>query len=407
MSMMYKKYKIKDLAIVNPSKKAIKDLDPDTNVSFIPMEYVSNEGTILKMGIEKYKDVSKGFTYFEENDILFAKITPCMENGKGGLVKNLTNFVGFGSTEFHVIRANTDIIDPKYLYYIVHSKLFRKQAGSNMTGSAGQKRVPKQFIENYELNVPNKKIQLKIVELLDMMQTLITKRKETIAKLDELIQAVFLWMFGDLKYNSKKFEVGKLGDYTTHVSSGSTPKGGQSSYLDAGIPLIRSQNVLMHKLALDGVAFISNETHQNMKRSQLMHKDVLLNITGASIGRIAVYDGKDYGANVNQHVCIIRLVEDLDPYYVSYYIGSQKFQHEIKMLNTGATREALNYSQIKNFDIIIPPKKIQSDFKKVVQKINCQKTTMVKSLGDLELNFQSLLQKTFKGELDFNTEITA
>ena len=105
---------------------------------------------------------------------------------------------------------------------------------------------------------------------------------------------------------------------------------GQSTYLNSGIPLIRSQNVLMNKLVLDDVAFISDETHQNMKRSQLMNNDVLLNITGASIGRVAVYEGENYGANVNQHVCIIRLTKELEPYYVSYYISSQRFQHEIK-----------------------------------------------------------------------------
>ena len=295
-------------------------------------------------------------------------------------------------------------ISVRYLHYYFKSikgKIDNLSSGSTVKGISIEK------LNDLYIHFPDFDEQEMIANILDKAQLLVEKRREAIAKLDELVQALFLDMFGDLNCNSKKFEIGKLEEYTTHVSSGSTPKGGQSTYLNSGIPLIRSQNVLMNKLVLDDVAFISDETHQNMKRSQLMNNDVLLNITGASIGRVAVYEGENYGANVNQHVCIIRLTKELEPYYVSYYISSQRFQHEIKKLNSGATREALNYSQIKNFSIIIPPKETQNDFKEVVQKIECQRTAMVKSLRNLELNFQSLLQKNFKGELKVNTEITA
>nr|WP_253263612.1 restriction endonuclease subunit S [Anoxybacillus sp. CHMUD] len=206
-------------------------------------------------------------------------------------------------------------------------------------------------------------------------------------------------MFGDPLRNNKNFEVVKLGEYTTHVSSGVTPRGGQSAYVPQGIPLIRSQNVHMNKLNLDDVVFITEEVHESMKRSQLRKYDVLLNITGASIGRVAVYLGENNQANVNQHVCIIRLTEGVNPFYLSYYIASPQFQHSIKFLNSGATREALNYTQIKNFNILLPPLELQNKFAEIVQKIESQKDLLQKSLEELENNFSSLMQQAFKGEL--------
>src|SRR5699024_11648087 len=113
--------------------------------------------------------------------------------------------------------------------------------------------------------------------------------------------------------------------FTSLVTSGSTPRGGRKSYLKEGIPLVRSQNVLWNRLCLEDVVFISEETHNNMKRSQLKNRDVLLNITGASIGRSVVYEGESYNANVNQHVCIIRLNKYINSYYLSYYFINDDF----------------------------------------------------------------------------------
>src|SRR5699024_471722 len=178
--------------------------------------------------------------------------------------------------------------------------------------------------------------------------------------LSVLKQSVFLDMFGSVKTNKHKLKMAKLGDFTSLVTSGSTPRGGRKSYLNEGIPLIRSQNVLWNELRLEDVVFISEETHNNMKRSQLNNRDVLLNITGASIGRSVVYEGKSYGANVNQHVCIIRLNKFINPYYLSYYFTNDEFQQNVVSKNIGATRQAFNYTQIKNFDILVPNISLQN-----------------------------------------------
>ena len=136
---------ISELCVLNPKKSEIT-LAEDAKVSFVPMEDVDEKGNVHAHKTREYKDVSTGFTYFREGDVLFAKITPCMENGKGGIAYNLTNGVGFGSTEFHVIRPGSSL-SSEFLSTLFSLKSVRKEAEKIMTGSAGQKRVPKTFFD--------------------------------------------------------------------------------------------------------------------------------------------------------------------------------------------------------------------------------------------------------------------
>ena len=150
--------KLKEVCIFNPKKLEISNVPDDFKVSFIPMTAVSENGEIDTSDIRDYKEVNRGFTYFSENDVLFAKITPCMENGKGAVAINLKNKIGFGSTEFHVVRPK-ETMNSRWIYTLFSLSFFRNEAEKNMTGSAGQKRVPIKFIENYEIFVPPIELQ--------------------------------------------------------------------------------------------------------------------------------------------------------------------------------------------------------------------------------------------------------
>lgn len=140
--------------IINPKKGQDKRLQENLDVSFVPMPAVSESGKIDATATKKYFDVKTGFTYFAENDVLFAKITPCMENGKGAVATGLCNGIGFGSTEFHVLRPISEKSNPYWIYTLSTFKQFRIDAANNMTGSAGQRRVPASFLENYRLSLP-------------------------------------------------------------------------------------------------------------------------------------------------------------------------------------------------------------------------------------------------------------
>lgn len=144
---------------INPKKGQDPRLSSGVEVSFVPMPAVTERGEIDATAVKEYDEVKTGFTYFSENDVLFAKITPCMENGKGAVAKGLHNGIGFGSTEFHVLRPISGKSNPYWIYTITAFSQFREDAASNMTGSAGQRRVPASFLENYRVAVPPIELQ--------------------------------------------------------------------------------------------------------------------------------------------------------------------------------------------------------------------------------------------------------
>lgn len=166
---------------LNPSKQSIKN---NEFVTFLGMEDVSEEGKILKQHKIPYSKIRQGLTYFERDDVLVAKITPCFENGKGACLENLQTQIGFGSTEFHVLRANSNSV-PKYIFYQTQSQTFRKKLELEMVGTAGQKRVSAKSILDFPLPLKHSKEEQKAIatalsdvdELINALDALIEKKR--------------------------------------------------------------------------------------------------------------------------------------------------------------------------------------------------------------------------------------
>lgn len=185
------KSQLKNLLIeINPSKSVSVKLSEDTNVSFLSMADVSNEGQIINLQTKKLKEVKSGFTFFQESDVLVAKITPCTENGKGALISKIENNIGFGSTEFFVLRTNSEKLLPKILFHFTQSKDFRINAEKEMTGASGHRRVPKSFIENYEIPLPSLPEQQKIVSEIEKIEAKIKILETEIAEIPKQKEAV-------------------------------------------------------------------------------------------------------------------------------------------------------------------------------------------------------------------------
>ena len=138
---------------LNPKRPSLTLSDTD-KVSFVPMPSVSENGYLQDVTVEEYGKVKKGFTYFEDNDVLFAKITPCMENGKGAIAQELTNGIGMGSTEFHVLRPIEGKSNSYWLLALTRMPIFRERASKNMSGTGGQKRVGAPFLDNFMVGLP-------------------------------------------------------------------------------------------------------------------------------------------------------------------------------------------------------------------------------------------------------------
>ena len=175
--------KLGDVCQINPPKISTQNLSDDLDVSFFPMASLSEvEGKITKPQIKKLGEVKRGYTNFSEGDVVFAKITPCMENGKSAVIEKLVNDVGFGTTEFFVLRCSENILN-KFLYHLIRGKKFRDEAKEVMAGAVGQLRVPKNFLTNYEINLPPLAEQKEIVRVLESLLEKEDRTKEIAEKI--------------------------------------------------------------------------------------------------------------------------------------------------------------------------------------------------------------------------------
>lgn len=261
-------------------------------------------------------------------------------------------------------------------------------------------------IGEIEIYVPSIETQKKIVEVLDKSQSLIDKKKEQIELLDGLLKSRFIEMFGDPVNNPKGWNVKKLKEISTDINNGNTPKGGEKVYVENGIMFLRSQNVWKKKLVLDDVAYIDEETHIKMKKTSLKNRDILMTKTGrintenSSLGRAAMFIGEDDSANINGHVYLIRLQEEVNNEFILYILTSNEYRGYIRSVCVGGIdKRQLNKEHIEEFPIIFPPIELQNEFTNLVRKIDEIKSKMEATLSELEDNFNSLMQKAFKGEL--------
>ena len=206
-----------------------------------------------------------------------------------------------------------------------------------------------------------------------------------------------------------EWEKCKLGELTTKVGSGSTPKGGNAVYTSVGHCFVRSQNVGMGYLILDDIAHIDDDIHQKHKATELSEDDVLLNITGASIGRTAIATKEIEGGNVNQHVCIIRANSKVSPKFLCNYIQTKKIQNYIRSLQTGGSREGLNFDQIRSFPISLPSIAEQNKIAQLLDKLNERIATQNKIIDKLQSLIKGIRNDVFgklRKSVGFNAMIS-
>lgn len=307
--------------------------------------------------------------------------------------------VGFDvciSQDIQGVICSEDVLS-EYMYYFLLSQRERMVALQRGTTIKG---VPKGVVQSLEIPLPPLPIQRLIVDILERADELRRKRAQADELTQRILSALFVKMFGDPATNPMGWPQSTIGQLGAYVTSGATPRGGSENYRTSGIPFIRSQNVLMNKLSLEDVACISTEIHERMKRSQVQPSDVLLNITGASIGRVAWVPDEVQEANVNQHVCIIRISHDdvLAP-FVSFLLSTSFGQDQILRIQSGSTRQALNHEQVRSLELLLPSLDLQRQFAQSVSAIEAQLDQQVKARDTLDTLFEALLARAFRGEL--------
>ncbi len=180
--------KLGEICEINPKKSELANLSLDTEVSFVPMADLSENSTAFESKTtKKLSDLGNSYTYFRDGDVLLAKVSPCFENGKLGIANNLINGVGFGSSEFTIIRPSEKILK-ELVYYYLRSESFKQRAKLQMTGTGGLQRVPTNFVKNYQIPLPPLSVQQEIVEKIDQYQKDILDAKKTISLIEEKIK---------------------------------------------------------------------------------------------------------------------------------------------------------------------------------------------------------------------------
>lgn len=266
-------------------------------------------------------------------------------------------------------------IDKFYFMYAVEYNLDKM---SLKTHGATMKHITKKDFDNVVIPYPDLDYQKEVAYRLTSLKGIIKKYQEQLVLLDELIKARFMEMFGDPVLNEKSWRVIKLGKLCSKICSGNTPKGGSDNYTKEGIMFFRSQNVWKNRLELDDIVYIDEATHEKMKETSLNYGDILITKTGrintenSSLGRSALFLGKNDSANINGHVYLVRINSELvNRHFVLQILISPQYRDLIRRVCVGGIdKRQLNQNHIYDFPIIIPPLELQNQFASFVEEID-------------------------------------
>ena len=294
-----------------------------------------------------------------------------------------------------IIRISDEQVYLPYIKLILTSPIVIEQFERKKQGVA---QLNLSLKDNNEISIPlpSKDKQIELAELFDKVVGVISKRNKELSALDDLIKARFVEMFGNPVTNEKGWNQKQLGEITTKLGSGATPKGGKEAYQEDGITLIRSMNVHNGLFEYKELAHISEEQATKLDNVTIEENDVLLNITGASVARSCVVPSKILPARVNQHVCIIRCNQRIVPEFLNKLLIDDNYQRLLwSIARGGATREAITKQQVESLKIIVPPIELQNQFADFVHQVDKSKVAVQKALDETQMLFDSLMQKYF------------
>lgn len=418
MKKTWSEKKIKYIARINPSKSEVTHLPSTTAVTFLPMEYISENGVLDLTNIQTIADTYNGFTYFRENDIIIAKITPCFENGKGALCEGLENGIGFGTTELHVLRPSENIV-PKFLYYVSKSHPFRSIGTATMKGAAGQKRVTDEFISQYKIAFPSTAQQMKIVEFIDnnveRIDKLIEKKQKLVELLQEKRQAIIdEAVTKGLNPNTPMKDTGiewlgkvpahwqvKRIKYVAKMESGHTPDKKKPEYWDGNIPWVslNDSKFLRNNDYIGETSFYTTKLGIANSSAKLLPINTVVFSRDASIGLCAITTSE---MAVSQHFIGWVCGTEIYPEYLLQVLKCMS--QELEKLSWGATVKTIGMPDVKKMITPVPPQNEQeviiSAIKSSTERIDITIHKVKLQIDKLMEYRQSLISEAVTGKLN-------
>jgi type I restriction enzyme S subunit len=363
--------RLRFVAQLNPSKQEAKELGDQEMVSFLPMEAIGEDGNIRLEHEKEVGECLSGYTYFRDEDVCVAKITPCFENGKGAILRELKGGVGFGTTELIVARPNKEKITSEFIDYLFRSQTFRRLGESEMYGAGGQKRVPESFVRDFTSALPSIEEQRQVTTFLDhqtaKIDALIAEQQRLIELLQEKRQAVIshavtkgLNPTAPMKDSGVEW-LGEVPEHwalkkikhTARMESGHTPDRKVEAYwVNCDIPWVSLNDTSF----LKDNDYISETTHsinelgiQNSS-ARLLPERVVVFSRDATIGRCAITTRP---MAVSQHFIAWVCGEEILPEYLLLRLKSMT--QELERLTFGATLKTIGMPDVKTLVTPVPP----------------------------------------------------
>lgn len=387
---MTKHPRLGDVCEINPKLPRDHHLGDTSQVSFVPMAAVDEvSGTIRDRQVRRFANVRKGYTYFRDGDVLFAKITPCMENGKAAIARGLIGGVGFGSTEFHVLRAKEPVL-PEWLYYFVRREPFRQAARRNFTGTGGQQRVPASFLANAEIPVPPLDEQRRIVDLLSRAEGIVRLRREAQKKAAEIIPALFVDMFGDPAANPRGWNIEAMSDVcgTCRTRDPQSDPDATFKYVDIGSIDARRGEVSNPK-RLRGAEAPS-------RARQIVHAgDVIISTVRPNLRGSASIPASLDGQVCSTGFCVLRPSAQVRPAFVYSLVRTDWFVEELCKQVRGAQYPAVTDKNVFAMRIPVPSLELQIEFERQFEAMRSIASQQTSAEEMAEAAFGALLAQAF------------
>ena len=390
---------LRDICEVNP--RFSNGQNPDEQCSFVPMEFVDDTfAEIARTETRQVAEVQRGYTPFKNGDVILAKITPCMENGKCAIARNLVNGIGFGSTEFHVMRAG-ELVIPEWIYYFVRQESVRKKLERKMRGSAGQKRVPNDAVEELLLPIPLLSEQRRIAALLDRSDHLRRTRRYAAQLSDTFLQTVFVRMFGEPVRNPMRWDENELGDVAAKQKFAIVdgPFGSHlkaEEYSNIGVRVIRVNNIKPNAFNFTDVRYVSVEKYETIKRSTVRPNDIIMAKVGNTIGKTCVFPSSLDYAVLTANVCKITVDPDCtNASFISRQMNFDGIQERIRNLAGDTAKPMINIPRLSELKLVVPPLALQQKFAHIAQQFEHLRSQQREAERQAEHLFQTLLHKAF------------
>lgn len=329
--------KLGECVEINPRRDTIPLADSEL-VSFVPMPSVNEEGYLQDVADVEFGSVKKGFTYFKNGDILFAKITPCMENGKGAIAERLTNGIGMGSTEFHVLRPIPGVSLGYWILALTRLPIFREKAAKNMTGTGGQKRVPSSFLSEFKVGLPPISTQNKFA--------MVYKQADKSKFID--FKSRFIEMFGNAEKTKPLSEC---------IGTTFPGEWGEDDLDGSGVNVIRTTNFTNSgKLDLTNVVTRKIDLAK-IDKKHLVPGDIILERSGGTadnpVGRVVYYEA-DGTFLFNNFTQLLRCKDGVNSLFVFYSLFNYYHTHKNEIRSMGnKTTGIQNLKMDKYWDIPI------------------------------------------------------